>query len=142
MRVRFLPGVAILFNNFYSHLIHTIMKEAFKKIEDLAKELNESVKPGVGGGYIIIASGNSADEDANTLCVMNGHGISILDMLTKTFLDSPKMREFAKAAAIAADAMERGIRRRVKKAMTQDTPADAETDMTADDTVGPGPAEE
>lgn len=113
------------------------MKEAFKKIEDLARELNESVKPGVGGGYIIIASGDSNDDDANTLSVINGNGFSILTMLTRAFIKSPEMREFAKAAAIAADAMERGVRIRAKKAMTKDTPADAETDMTADDTEGP-----
>ena len=93
------------------------MKEAFKKIEDLAKELNGSVKPGVGGGYIIIASGNSADEDSNTLSVMNGHGIALLDMLTKAFLDSPELREFAKAASIAADVMEASARRKEKEAL-------------------------
>lgn len=95
------------------------MKEAFKKIEDLAKELNESVKPGVGGGYIIIASGNSADEDSNTISVMNGHGVSLLDMMTRAFLDSPDMRQFAKAAAIAADTIEASARRREKEAISR-----------------------
>lgn len=97
------------------------MKEAFKKIEDLAKELNESVKPGVGGGYIIIASGNSADEDSNTLSVMNGHGVALLDMMTRAFLDSPDMREFAKAAAIAADAIEASARRRRRRPFPERT---------------------
>lgn len=115
MRVRFPWGVAH-FNNFFSNiLILTIMKEAFKKIEDLAKELNGSVKPGVGGGYIIIASGNSADEDSNTISVMNGHGVSLLDMMTRAFIDSPDMRQFAKAAAIAADTIEASARRREKE---------------------------
>ena len=82
------------------------MKEAFKKIEDLAHELNESVKPGIGGGYIILASENSNDDDANTLCVMNGNGFSILTMLTRAFINSPDMRELASAAVVAADAME------------------------------------
>lgn len=95
------------------------MKEAFKKIEDLAKELNGSVKPGVGGGYIIIASGNSADEDSNTISVMNGHGVSLLDMMTRAFIDSPDMRQFAKAAAIAADTIEASARRREKEAISR-----------------------
>lgn len=113
------------------------MKEAFKKIEDFAKELNGLVKPGVGGGYIIIASGNSADEDSNTLSVMNGHGLSIVSMLSHAFLDSPELREFAKAAIITADVMEASARRRAKKVMTQEDPADADTDNTPVDTAVP-----
>ncbi len=113
------------------------MKEAFKKIEDLAKELNESVKPGVGGGYIIIAAGNSADEDTHTLSVMNGHGISILDMMTRAFLDSPDMREFAKIAARAADTLEASARRREEEALfrANHEPVD-ETACESDDSCG------
>lgn len=113
------------------------MKEAFKKIEDLAKELNESVKPGVGGGYIIIASGNSADEDSNTISVMNGHGVSLLDMMTRAFLDSPDMRQFAKAAAIAADTIEASARRREKEALfrTNHEP-EGETTCDSGETTG------
>lgn len=108
------------------------MKEAFKKIEDLAKELIESVKPGVGGGYIIIASGNSADKDASTLSVMNGHGIALLDMMTRAFIESPEMREFAKAAAIAADAIEDSARRREKHKLFKED-AEGETACESDD---------
>ena len=120
------------FNNFFSNiLILTIMKEAFKKIENLAHELNETVKPKVGGGYIIIASENSNDEDASTLSVMNGHGVALLGMMTKAFLDSPDMREFAKAAAIAADAMEARLLR--KKQSEQPEPTDGDCDRCAPD---------
>ena len=111
------------------------MKEAFKKIEDLAKELNESVKPGVGGGYIIIASGNSADEDSNTISVMNGQGYSILTMLTRAFLESPDMRELAKAAIVAADAMEARARRAEKhKLFKEDTEGETACDSGEPDT--------
>ena len=105
------------------------MKEAFKKIEDLARELNGSVKPGVGGGYIIIASGNSNDDDANTLSVMKGNGFSILTMLTTAFIDSPDMRELAKAAIVAADAMEARARRAEKHKLFKE---DAEGETTCD----------
>lgn len=129
MRVRFPWGVAH-FNNFFSNiLIFTIMKEAFKKIEDLAHELNESVKPGIGGGYIIIASENSNEDDANTLSVMNGHGVALLDMMTRAFLECPDMREFAKAAAIAADAIEASARRREAHKLFKE---DAEGDTACD----------
>lgn len=113
------------------------MKEALKKIEDLAKELNESVKPGVGGGYIIIASGNSADEDSSILTVMNGHSVALLGMVTRAFLENPDMREFAKLAARAADTIEAGARRREKEALFRANyePVD-ETACESDDSCG------
>lgn len=62
---------------------------------------------------------------------MNGHGIALLGMMTKAFIDSPDMREFAKAAAIAADAME--ARRLRKKLSEQPEPTDVECDSHAAD---------
>lgn len=80
------------------------MKTVFKKIEEVANLISE-VPNGHEGACIILATPDAQDENASTLCFINGKGVNIVETIAVALSDR-KLRMFIKDALALVEGQE------------------------------------
>jgi hypothetical protein len=81
------------------------MKTVFKKIEEVANLISE-VPNGHEGACIILATPDAQDENASTLCFINGTGANIVETIAAALSDNRKLRVFIKDALALVEGQE------------------------------------
>lgn len=81
------------------------MKTVFKKIEEVANLISE-VPNGHEGACIILATPDAQDENASTLCFINGTGANIVETIAVALSDNRKLRVFIKDALALVEGQE------------------------------------
>lgn len=81
------------------------MKTVFKKIEEVANLISE-VPNGHEGACIILATPDAQDENASTLCFINGKGVNIVETIAVALSDNRKLRMFIKDALALVEGQE------------------------------------
>lgn len=81
------------------------MKTVFKKIEEVANLISE-VPNGHEGACIILATPDAQDENASTLCFINGTGVNIVETIAVALSDNRKLRVFIKDALALVEGQE------------------------------------
>ena len=81
------------------------MKNALKKIEETVQFVSE-VPKGHEGACIIIATPDIQDENAHTLCFINGKGANIIETIAYALSNNKKLRMFIKDALALVEGQE------------------------------------
>jgi len=81
------------------------MKEAIKKIKDLADALHESADTKKGGGYLIIAAEPVEDDNpgAGFVSSINGQGMELLAMISFACKQNPSLLRLLKHAILTTE---------------------------------------
>lgn len=81
------------------------MKEAIKKIKDLADALHESADTKKGGGYLIIAAEPVEDDNpkADFVSSMNGRGIELVAMISFACKQNPSLLKLLRHAILTTN---------------------------------------